>query len=76
MKKNKYDVTVYAKQDLILIRRFTSKQWGLEQSANYLNNLKKTLQLLAEMPLMGQKCVDFDEIDKNIYRFPHECHTR
>ena len=62
-----YQLTVQAQQDLVQIRRYTKEHWGAKQSADYLNDLRKTLQLLSEMPLMGRNCSD--DLGKNIYKF-------
>lgn len=61
-----YQLTTQAQQDLVQIRRFTREHWGAKQSADYLNNLRKTLQLLSDMPLMGRNCSD---LGKSIYKF-------
>ena len=67
-----YLFTDQSKQDLIQIRRFTVERWGYKQSIQYLNDLRKTLQLLSGMPSMGKDC--FDDLGKNIYRFPFGSH--
>lgn len=71
IRMNKFQLTAQARQDLIQIRRFTLAYWGIEQSFVYLRDLKKTLQLLADMPTMGQQCIDVGE---NVYRFPFRSH--
>ncbi len=55
---SQYQFTTQAQQDLIKIRRFTLEHWGSKQSISYLEELKKILQLLSEMPLMGKNCSD------------------
>ncbi|OCH98938.1 plasmid stabilization protein [Legionella jamestowniensis] len=67
-----YQFTTQAQQDLIQIRRFTLEHWGSKQSLSYLEELKKTLQLLSEMPLMGKNCSD--DL-KDIYRFLYGSHA-
>jgi toxin ParE1/3/4 len=62
-----------SKQDLIQIRRFTVERWGHEQSGHYLGNLKKTLQLLSEMPSMGKTCCE--ELGKNLNLFLFGSHV-
>ena len=64
--------TDQSKQDLIQIRRFTVERWGYKQSTQYLSDLRKTLLLLAEMPLMGKDCLD--DLEENIFRFPFGSH--
>ena len=73
MIKMKYRFTQDAQQDLIKIRRFTLQTWGAEQSMAYLVNIKNTVQLLSEMPTMGQHCRD--ELGDGVYRFPCVRHT-
>ena len=68
-----YKFTTQAQQDLIQIRSFTLKNWGPKQSISYLTDLKKTLQLLSEMPLMGKNC--FDDLGKDIYWFLYGSHA-
>ena len=70
---SRYQFTTQAQQDLIQIRRFTLKQWGSKQSMSYLEELKKTLGLLSEMPLMGRNCSD--DVGKDIYRFIYGSHA-
>lgn len=64
---SQYQFTSQAQQDLIHIRRVTTKHWGSKQSKNFLEELKKTLELLSTMPLMGKNCGD--DLGKDIYRF-------
>jgi toxin ParE1/3/4 len=70
---SQYQFTTQAQQDLIQIRRFTLEHWGTKQSISYLEGLKKTLQLLSEMPLMGKDCSD--DLGKDIYRFLYGSHA-
>lgn len=70
---NRYQLTSEAKQDLIQIRRFTVKQWGSMQSRIYLEELKKIMELISEMPLMGKNCAD--DLGKDIYRFLYGSHA-
>ena len=67
-----YILTQYSRNDLIEIRHYTFRQWGSSQSTYYLEQLKKILNLLAEMPLMGKHCQDNLTLD--IYRFPFNSH--
>lgn len=70
---NKYLLTEYSRNDLLDIRHYTFQQWGSRQSTHYLDQLKKTLHLLAEMPLMGKSCED--DLALDIYRFPFNSHV-
>lgn len=68
----KFLFTEHSQQDLIQIRRYTLLHWGSQQSTLYLNDLKKILKLLVDIPTMGKKCEDFDE---DVYRFPFRSHV-
>lgn len=68
-----YQLTPQAQQDLIQIRRFTLEHWGYKRSINYLKELKKIVQLLSEIPLMGKNCSD--DLGKDIYRFLYGSHA-
>lgn len=68
-----YLFTEESQRDLIQIRQFTLEHWGPKQSIDYLTDLKKTLQLLAEMPAMGKNC--FEDCGKDVYRFPFGSHV-
>lgn len=70
---NQYHFTEQAQQDLLQIRRYTLANWGEEQSIHYLSDLRKALQLLSEMPLMGKNC--FDDLGEDVYRFPYGSHV-
>ncbi|KTD25993.1 MULTISPECIES: type II toxin-antitoxin system RelE/ParE family toxin [Legionella] len=63
----RYQFTIQARQDLIQIRRFTLEHWGSKHSISYLEELKRTVELLSDMPLMGKNCSD--DLGKDIYRF-------
>lgn len=69
---SQYLFTEQSQQDLIQIRRFTAEHWGAKQSTNYLIDLKKTLNLLSEMPSIGKTCMD--DLGKNVFRFPSGSH--
>jgi toxin ParE1/3/4 len=73
MRMSQYKFTTQSQQDLIRIRHFTSEHWGADQSVHYLKELRKILQLLSEMPLMGKKCLD--DLGENVYRFPFNSHV-
>lgn len=61
-----YLLTTKAQDDLIHIRHFSKKHWGNQQSIKYIQELKQTFEMLADMPLIGQKCLE------DIYRFFHQ----
>ncbi len=67
-----YILTEHSRNDLIEIRHYTFLQWGSLQSTHYLDQLKKTLSLLSEMPLMGKHCQD--ELALVTYHFPFNKH--
>lgn len=69
---NRYVLTEYSRNDLIGVRHYTFQQWGSRQSIHYLDQLKKTLHLLSEMPLMGKRCAL--DLALDIYRFPFNSH--
>jgi toxin ParE1/3/4 len=68
-----YFFTQHSQQDLVELRRFTKGHWGEKQSVAYIQKLRKSLQLLSDMPLMGKKC--FDDLGENIFRFPSGAHV-
>ena len=70
---SRYKFTLQAQQDLMQIRRFTLKQWGSKQSRMHLEDLKKTVVLISEMPLIGRHCVE--DLGKDIYRFLYSSHA-
>lgn len=74
-----YRLTPDAKSDLIEIRRFTTKQWGVAQSQKYLSEFRQTIRLLAETPSLGRSRPDvgsdvlsFLQVSHIIYYVLHE----
>ena len=67
-----YRLTTDAGRDLSGIREFTKNRWGNEQSRKYLVELRKTLTVLSDNPLIGIRRSDIDE---GIYSFPHASHV-
>ena len=63
-----YRLTPDAQTDLIVIRRFTVKQWGTAQSQKYLLELRQTIRLLAETPSLGKSRPD---VGSSVLSFPH-----
>ena len=68
----KYFLTSDAKDDLLKIREYTLSQWGDEQSIKYIIELRETLNLLSQNPLIGKLHTD---IDKGVYSFPCASHV-
>ena len=67
-----YRLTPDAQSDLIEIRRFTVKQWGIAQSKKYLSELRQTIQLLADNPSLGKTT---PEVGEGVFSFPHASHV-
>jgi len=67
-----YQFTDESKDDLIQIRQYTIKQWGVEQSQRYLSDLRNTLRMLADNPLLGRPR---DDVAKGAFSFPHQSHA-
>lgn len=66
---SKYQFTPQTQQDLIQ----TLKHWGAKQSLSYLEEIKRTVELISEMPLMGKNCSE--DLGQNIYRFLYGSHA-
>ena len=67
-----YRLTTDARRDLSAIREFTKSRWGNEQSRKYFVELRKTLTVLSDNPLIGIRRSDIEE---GIYSFPHASHV-
>ena len=67
-----FRLTGDAQTDLIEIRRYTLKQWGVEQSKKYLLELRQTIRVLSETPTMGKQR---HEVGNNVFSFPHVSHV-
>ena len=67
-----YRLTRDAQADLVEIRRYSVKQWGLEQSKKYVHELRQTIKILSEMPEMGKQR---HEVGNNVFSFPHVSHV-
>lgn len=63
-----YSLTRDAQKDLIEIRRYTLKQWGVEQSKKYLLEIRQTIKALSETPAIGKQR---HEVGNNVFSFPH-----
>ena len=68
----RYRLTSDALSDLIEIRRFTLKQWGINQSQKYLSELRKAILALAKTPAIGKKRL---EVGQNVFSFPYVSHV-
>ncbi len=66
-----YYLTSDAQQDIIFIRRYTLKQWGITQSAKYIQKLRETLILLTKYPNLGKPIYD---LPKKVYGYPCQKH--
>ncbi|PKI17463.1 type II toxin-antitoxin system RelE/ParE family toxin [Colwellia sp. 12G3] len=66
-----YKFTQDARADLLNIRKYTLKTWEREQSTKYLQELKKTLQLLSDSPSIGIQRTD---ISLTTFSFPYVSH--
>jgi len=67
-----YLLTPDAQSDLIEIRQYTLRQWGISQSRKYLSELSKTMSLLAETPSLGKFR---HEVGTDVLSFPHASHV-
>lgn len=67
-----YRLTRDAQTDLIEIRRYTLKQWGVEQSKKYLLELRQTIKVLSETPSMGKQR---HEVGVDVFSFPYVSHV-
>lgn len=60
-----------AKSDLKAIAKYTEVQWNREQRNRYIKQLDDAFHLLADRPLVGQKC---DYIREGYRKFPQGSH--
>ncbi|NRN28631.1 type II toxin-antitoxin system RelE/ParE family toxin [Photorhabdus heterorhabditis] len=67
-----YRLTPDTQRNLIEIRRFTVKQWGIAQSQKYLLELRRIIRLLAETPFLGKSRSD---IGPDVLSFPYISHV-
>lgn len=67
-----YHLTPDAQSDLVEIRRYTLKQWGMPQSQKYLSELRQTICVLANTPNLGKSRPD---VGANVQSFPHASHV-
>jgi toxin ParE1/3/4 len=67
-----YRLTRDAQTDLIEIRRYTLKQWGVEQSKKYLLELRQTIKVLSATPAIGKQR---HKVGNNVFSFPHVSHV-
>ncbi|RKZ58454.1 MAG: type II toxin-antitoxin system RelE/ParE family toxin [Gammaproteobacteria bacterium] len=67
----KYQLTEDADRDVKEILAYSVKSFGVAQTENYFEALKKCIELLADNPNMGNSAED---ILPEYLRFPHESH--
>jgi len=67
-----FRLTPDAQSDLLHIRRFTLSQWDVSQVQRYLAELRRAMQLLAELPSLGKARPD---VAPNVSSFPHASHV-
>jgi len=67
-----FRLTPDAKADLIKIRRFTIKQWGIKQSQKHISDLRQIIKLLAETPALGKSGPD---AGPEVFSFTHASHV-
>ena len=67
----RYFLTQDAKGDFTHIRKYTIKRWGKEKSKSYLLDMRKTLIMLVDNPMMGTERTD---IGIGVYSFPYVSH--
>jgi toxin ParE1/3/4 len=67
-----YRLTSDAQSDLIDIRRYTVKHWGIPQSQKYFAEMRQTLQLLATTPSLGKQR---PEVISGSFSFPYVSHV-
>ncbi|HHW7570699.1 Toxin ParE1 [Mannheimia haemolytica] len=67
-----YKFSAKAKKDLLSITQYTTEQFGLKQSNEYLRSLKETLDKISIFPRMGRLR---NEIGINIFSFVCKSHT-
>ena len=67
-----YRLTLDAQSDLIEIRRYTRKQWGIVQSQKYQTELQQTIRLLADTPALGKPRPD---VASEAFSFPCVSHV-
>ena len=67
-----YNLTPGAQTDLIEIRRYTIEQWGVSQSKKYTSELRKTIRVLSENPLIG---IQRQDIAAGVFSFPYASHV-
>lgn len=68
----KFKLSPAAQSDLIDIRRYTLQNWGSAQWSSYFNELKQSMDLLANNELIG---VDMPDLGKGYCRFPLKHHV-
>ena len=67
----KLEVSNQSKQEIMDIRKYTTLNWGQQQSNKYIAELYNILNLLIENPQIG---VNRIELFDDTFSFPHESH--
>ncbi|UDJ83821.1 type II toxin-antitoxin system RelE/ParE family toxin [Kosakonia oryzae] len=67
-----YILTEEAQRDLREIRDYTFRNFGKQQSRDYLANMRQMLEKIAGMPTMGLKREE--ELGAGVYSFPCDSH--
>ena len=67
-----FDLTVFAKADLMAIARYTHGRWGVKRRNAYLKEIDQAFHELASSPLMGKAC---DDVRAGYRKFPHGSHV-
>ena len=67
-----YQLTGEAQSDIREIRDYTIRNWGIQQSTDYLTRLRQVLTNLAEMPGIGQHRAE--DLGAGVYSFPYVSH--
>ncbi len=68
----RYILSPEAKMDIANIRKYTSQQWGKEQTEKYTLQLRGRMQWLADKPMLGRSR---DEIKEGYRSFNEASHT-
>lgn len=66
-----FRLTRDAQQDLTEIRRYSTQAWGQAQSRKYFQDLRSTLELMAEFPGQG---VEREDVGEGVHSFPYGSH--
>ena len=65
-------LTYDAQQDLISIRKYTIKEWGIKQSQLYITGIRNTILQIRDNPRLGK---ERPELLEGVSSFPFESHV-